>query len=253
MSGHLGDDPLINLSYEELRYILRWAIERGPGTGGPRIVLIGGWAVHVYNAWGGSIDIDLVMNARVKGTLMMHLRSERGYSKVGPEHMAGQRVQRTTPFGPVKIDIASFELYYPFEGTGATLPMRQLRTESVEMGLEGMPVHVPARAMLLVMKMKAAWDRQWRLDHGKSVDSAWETGKVIKDLADILALVDPDRGGTGLSVPFLGRQLEEYPFLRDVLARAGSDPLGAGRYRIPQERASAMVERLLGLVSPPSR
>src|SRR4030042_1156390 len=41
MSGHLGDDPLINLSYEELRYILRWAIERGPGTGGPRIVLIG--------------------------------------------------------------------------------------------------------------------------------------------------------------------------------------------------------------------
>jgi len=253
MSGQLGDDPLIKLSYEELRHILRWASERGPRTGGPGIVLIGGWAVHVHNAWGGSIDIDLVMNARVKGTLMMHLRSERGYSKAGPEHMAGQRVQRTTPFGPVKIDIASFELQYPFEGTGATLPMRQLKAESVEMGLEGMPVHVPTRAMLLVMKMKAAWDRQWRLDHGKSADVVWEASKVVKDLADILALVDPDRGGTGPNVPFLGRQLEAYPFLRDVLARAGSDPLGAGRYRIPQERASAMVERLLELVRPSAR
>ncbi len=76
---------------------------------------------------------------------------------------------------------------------------------------------------------------------------------MVKDLADILALVDPDRGGTGLNVPFLGRQLEAYPFLRDVLARAGSDPLGAGRYRVPQERASEMVERLLGSVRPSSR
>ena len=44
MSAALGDDPLIRLSYEELRDILDWASTRG-ARGAP-VILVGGWAVE---------------------------------------------------------------------------------------------------------------------------------------------------------------------------------------------------------------
>jgi hypothetical protein len=47
----------------------------------PTTVLIGGWAVHAYDPWFGSIDIDLITNSRTKQRLKEHLVSTRGYDR----------------------------------------------------------------------------------------------------------------------------------------------------------------------------
>ncbi len=58
-------NPVIAASLEELRYISDLVI-RYEDRASPRTVLIGGWAVHSYNAWYGSIDIDLITDAEGK-------------------------------------------------------------------------------------------------------------------------------------------------------------------------------------------
>jgi len=247
MQGTYGDTTLMAASLEELRHIIgRFAQGRRAGEV-PRFVLIGGWAVYCYNPWSRSVDIDLVMNQRTKRTLLHHLRTGRGYVRTGPEHLGGRRLQRPTPRGPIRLDIASFESSFTFEGVDDALELAPIRGMVVERELEGTPVPVPERSMLLVMKLKAAWDRQWRVDHGTSADVDWDRAKALKDLADILALVDPESGGTEVDVDLLGSHLSRHPVLQEVLERMATEPLAAIRYGIPHERARRTVGRLLTL------
>ena len=241
------DADLMALSLEELRHILGWLTGRAGRGGNPRFVLIGGWAVYCYNPWSRSIDIDLIMNQRTKRGLDHHLRSERGYIRTGPEHLAGRGLEKPTPVGPIRIDAASFEASFQFEGMDDKLDLAFLKEATVMQDIEGLTTPVPSRSMLLVMKLKAAWDRQWRVDNGKSADHDWDRTKAIKDLADILALMDPEWGGTDLDVDVLGTQLGRYPVLRTVLERITTEPLGAMRYGVPHEWAMRMVGRLLML------
>ena len=247
MAEKYGDADLMALSLKELRYILEWLTDRSKGSGSSRYVLIGGWAVYSYNPWSRSIDIDLVMNQRTKRGLVHHLRVDRGYVRTGPEHMAGRGLERPTPLGAIRLDTVSFEVSLSFEGEEDELDLAFLKKGVVTGEVEGLPVPVPSRSMLLVMKLKAAWDRQWRVDNGSSPDPEWERTKALKDLADVLALVDPERGGMDLDVDVIGVQLEDHPVLRTVLERIGSEPLAAIRYGIPQELATGTVGRLLAL------
>jgi hypothetical protein len=75
------DDPTVHDSFSELRHILRWLDERGDPEAPPRAILVGGWAVHAYNPYLGSYDIDLVTNSRTRRSLMHFLTSERGFEK----------------------------------------------------------------------------------------------------------------------------------------------------------------------------
>jgi len=234
-------------SLEELRHILEWLTERSRRSTRSRFVLIGGWAVYSYNPWSRSIDIDLVMNQRTKRGLVHHLRVDRGYVRTGPEQLAGRGLQRVTPVGAIRLDTVSFESSLQFEGEADKLDLAFLKKEVVSGTVEDLSAPIPSRSMLLVMKLKAAWDRQWRVDHGTSSDPEWERTKALKDLADVLALVDPARGGMELDVDLIGMQLGEHPVLRTVLERIGSEPLAAIRYGMTQGQANSMTGRLLAL------
>jgi hypothetical protein len=249
MQGEYGDPGLMALSLEELRHILAWFARRGQAGSRPRFVLVGGWAVYCYNPWLRSIDIDLVMNQRTRRGLLSHLRTERGYVRTGPEHLAGRLLQRPTPKGPVRLDIESFERSFRFEGGAGTLELAPLKERVVGRELDGLPVPVPERTMLLVMKLKAAWDRQWRVDNGTSGDADWDRTKALKDLADVLALVDQEMGGADVDVDLLGGYLERFPPLRTALGRVAAEPLAAMRYGIPHAQARRAVERLLMLTA----
>jgi hypothetical protein len=242
-----GDADLMARSLEELRHILEWFSVHSEDGRTQRFVLIGGWAVYSYNPWSRSIDIDLVMNQRTKRGLVHHLRVDRGYVRTGPEHLAGRGLERVTPVGAIKLDTVSFESALHFEGLADKLELAFLKTEVVTRKVEDLSVPAPSRSMLLVMKLKAAWDRQWRVDNGTSPDPEWERTKALKDLADVLALVDPARGGTELDVDVIGVQLGDHPVLRTVLERIESEPLAAIRYGIAQGMATSMTGRLLTL------
>ncbi|MCW6169323.1 MAG: hypothetical protein LVQ96_04385 [Thermoplasmatales archaeon] len=66
-------------SFIELRYIFNWSITNKNYRPGDT-VLVGGWAVHSFNPWKYSLDIDLLATDRFKGSLKNHLYTMRGYS-----------------------------------------------------------------------------------------------------------------------------------------------------------------------------
>lgn len=76
---------------------------------------------------------------------------------------------------------------------------------------------MPTRSLLLLFKLKAAWDRAYRIENEKSADLEWENGKLTKDYADILALLDYEYGGTDMDIAFLGEQFSHFEFLKECL------------------------------------
>lgn len=215
MPPYEPNPQIIVMSLEELKFILNWLGQRRERDDNPVTVLIGGWAVDAYNPWYGSIDIDLVTNSRTKSSLMHLLLTERGYRHYRIEvHTA----YKHTDYGPILIDFGNRDEHYRFEGRDKDLNFDLLNGNTIiKMIRGGIPAHVPTRSLLLLLKLKASWDRAYRIESGKSDDPEWEHGKLIKDYADVIALLDPMHGGAEIDLNFLGEKLNEFDFLKDCL------------------------------------
>ncbi|KAB2947591.1 MAG: hypothetical protein F9K14_03540 [Candidatus Methanoperedens sp.] len=233
-------------SLEELEYILNWIKQREDTANNPTTVLIGGWAIDAYNPWYGSIDIDLVTNNRTKHSLMHILHDEREYDHY---RIGVHTVYKQTDYGPIIIDFASRDEHYPFEGRVEELnfdiPNGQTIIQNVRNQIFAA---VPTRSLLMLFKLKASWDRAYRLNSETSTDPEWEHGKLIKDYADIIALIDPMHGGRELDFDFLGEKLTEFDFLRGCLRIIPENLDAIGKYgRMDQRAVRETIERLLQL------
>ena len=249
MADYSAARTVVNASQEELIAIFRWVHTKGENPEKPVTVLIGGWAVHNYNPWYGSIDIDIITNNRTRQHLMKFLRDERGF--VPKRHpMIPNTVVKNTREGEILIDFGSREDICRFEGRKENCPFSLLagQTQAGAMGA-GFPIMVPTRALLLLFKLKAVWDRSYRILNGTSYDAEWEQGKVRKDRADILALLDPAAGGTDSDIQYLGLHFKEYPFLIDVLREIPLDSDAVAMYRrLSPMQTRDVIDRLLSLV-----
>ncbi|MCK9592098.1 MAG: hypothetical protein M0Q91_08845 [Methanoregula sp.] len=244
---------IVENSREELAGIFRWVRDHREGSPRQVTVLIGGWAVYCYNPWYGSVDIDIITNSKTRQHLMKFLRDERGFV---PQRYPFIRntVVKNSPEGSIIIDFGSREDICRFEGRSELCPFslidNQTEARSIEIGGNVVEVIIPTRALLVLYKLKAAWDRSQRLLTGTSPDTEWETGKLTKDRADVLALLDPASGGTDIDVFYLGSQLSEYPFLIDVLRSTANDSDAVAMYRrLNTAQARDVVERIISLMS----
>jgi hypothetical protein len=242
------DDPTVLESFTELRYILRWLDEKREPDSPPRAILAGGWAVYAYNPYQGSYDIDLITNSSTRGSLMHLLTSKRGYVKV-PDPFSGRKgvVLETARGRPIRIDFAYMSRADPFEGTGDELRMSLVTQNSSVVDVGGWRVPLPSRTMLLVMKAKAAWDRRWRLDNGRSNEPALEEEKLAKDGADIMAIAESFEGAEFVEVGLLGEVMGMYPFLGDVLTSVGEDPREVETFGRDPGPARERIGRMLEL------
>jgi hypothetical protein len=240
---------VIDASREELIEIFRWVQARGESEREPLTVLIGGWAVYCYNPWYGSIDIDLVTNSRARHHLMKYLRDERRFTH-RRHPLIPNTVAKQSPEGEILIDFGSREDICRFEGRTEECPFSLLDGHTAVREIRpGSPVVIPERTLLLIFKLKAAWDRSFRLRSGTSNDAEWEQGKLRKDKADILALLDPDAGGTEVDIRYLGELLQTFPFLRELLQAIPDDRDAVVMYRrMDQLQARDVIDRLLLLV-----
>jgi hypothetical protein len=236
----------MSASLDELVAIFRWLRDQGEDEERPTTVLVGGWAVHSYNQWYGSLDIDLVTNSRTRHSLMKYLRDERGFVHQR-DPMAPTTVVKNIKEGKILIDFGSREDICRFEGRVEECPFSLLdgRTETREIKA-GFPVIVPERTLLLIFKLKAAWDRSYRIGKGSSSNEEWENGKLRKDRADILALIDPNLGGTEIDIHYLGERLNEFPFLAGTLREISTD-LDTIRWygKMDQKTAQDSIKKLL--------
>jgi hypothetical protein len=232
-------EQIARRSLEELKMIFKWINEREKE---PITVLVGGWAVYCYNPYWGSVDIDIITDSRTKSSLKNFLTKKKGYSR-DPE--TTNSVFKDTPFGKVIIDIA-LRGEDIFEGKSISFPYQRIEGRIVLKPLEDQEVPVPDITFLLMMKVKAAWDRKWRLDNGISEDPIWETGKIVKDHSDIIALLECDES---LDIGILGDHFKEYPFLRSVFEDIITSDLGSRKFNIDHEEVVQMIRKLSGLIT----
>ena len=221
---------IIEASFAELQKIVSWINNPGEDPARTKTVLIGGWAVDAYNPYFGSVDIDLVADRNTQQWLIDRLRSNEGYQH--HTRYPSDTVKKETPHGDIILDFISRETQYPFEGhpevpfsfeilTGNTV-FRNVR--------RGAQIQVPNRSILVLLKLKAAWDRSYRILNQTSLNTRYEGNKMIKDYADVLALIDPDRGGREINLEILGGQISRVGFLKEIIVRIPDIDAVRGRY-----------------------
>lgn len=122
--------------------------------------------------------------------------------------------------------------------------------QSQETDLDGFHVTIPSPSLLLLYKAKAVWDRTHRLANGTSQDAEYDAEKLVKDKADILAILHAAPRHGGWAVSFLGEQLQRLPFLVDLIGAIPADPEAVTRYGAwSQDEATRAVQDLLALVT----
>lgn len=242
---------IISQSLEELRFIFNWVRERGETSGNPVTVLIGGWAVDAYNPWYGSVDIDLVTNSRTKNSLKYALKNERGYRtyEIWGESKSVSKQTGDSNITEIIIDFIHREPI-KFQGMPAdfdfNIPIEQTRIKEIRGEVFAV---IPTRSFLLLMKLKAAWDRTYRIRYNKCQNEDWERGKLIKDYADIIALIDMEHGGAELDIFYLGEKLNDYDFLRKCLENIPTNLDAIRKYdRMTQDEVGNIIRKLLSLI-----
>jgi len=242
--------PSVNeASLAELAEIFHWVHER-ESSEDPGAVLIGEWAVYCYNPWYGSIDIDLVTNAGTRQHLMKHLEKTRGFIKRRNPPFRNSVAKIIPPDGEIIIDFIPRNHSNRFEGRDENCPLNLLDGRAVRKEISpGFFVTVPERSLLLLLKLKAAWDRAYRIQEHNSPNEDWENGKLRKDRADILSLIDPKTRRTDLDVMFLGDRLRKYEFLVEILTIIPDDQDALRMYRgMDRDTAQHAIDDVLLLI-----
>ncbi len=242
-----GETTLARGSFEELRYIFDWSIaNRNYRQGG--IILIGGWAVHSFNPWKYSLDIDLIATSRFKDALKRHLYLTRDYSR--ERDSAGNTLYlKRLDSGDIYLDFLPKK--DQFHGTGKLLNLMEIEYGTVPKNISysfesEFQVLVPEISMLLLLKLKAAWDRHYDLSLETTPDKDHLSDKFTKDCGDIIALLQSDAFQFA-RFDWLSSIISGFDFLRDFL-ESGIIEDNSTFDRISHKESKALIKKLLSLI-----
>ncbi len=247
MQPYSADPRIFDISLDELEMILQWVNEREGRKGVQNTFLVGGWAVYAYNNALKSIDIDLVTNSETRSRLKHYLTLKQGYKPSTDEN--GTTVSKRTEYGEIIIDFATPSDPCNFQGRKETLNFNEVIGRYKETPIRSVNARIPERTLLLLYKLKAAHDRTYRIDNGLYRDIEWGRGKLVKDYADIVALLDPRKGGRDIDLYYLGDKLNTWSFLREHLATIPGQIESIDRYgKMDQKDIKELIDNLLALV-----
>jgi hypothetical protein len=242
-----GETTLARNSFNELSYIFNWSIANKNYRPGD-IILIGGWAVHSYNPWKYSLDIDLIATGRLKDTLKRHLYSTRDY--IRERDSTGNTLYlKRLDSGDIYLDFLPKK--DQFHGTGKLLNLIEIEYETVSRNISYSFEHefqvlVPEISMLLLLKLKAAWDRHYDLSHETTPDKDHLSDKFTKDCGDIIALLQSDAFQFA-RFDWLSSNISGFEFLRDFLEQ-GIIADNSTFDRISHKEGKALIKKLLSLI-----
>lgn len=242
-----GEVTLARYSFEELRYIFDWSKANRNYKPG-HIILIGGWAVHSFNPWKYSLDIDFIATGRFKDALKRHLYSTRDYSK--ERDSAGNTLYlKSSDSGDIYLDFLPKK--DKFHGTGEILNLIETEYEVIPKNISysfepEFQVIVPEISMLLLLKLKAAWDRYYDLTHETTLDKYHLSAKFNKDCGDIIALIHSDEFQFA-RFDWLSSIISEFDFLKNFLQQ-GIIVDNSAFDRISHKESQALIKKLLSLI-----
>ncbi len=241
------ESTLARDSFNELRYIFDWSIANRNYRPGD-IILIGGWAVHSFNPWKYSLDIDLIATGRFKDSLKRHLYSTRDYSR--ERDSAGNTLYlKRLDSGDIYLDFLPKK--DQFHGTGKLLNLMEIEYQNVPKNISysfepEFQVLVPEISMLLLLKLKAAWDRHYDLSLETTPDKAHLSDKFTKDCGDIIALLQSD-AFQFTRFNWLSSIISRFDFLRGFLEQ-GIIADNSTFERISRNEGKALIKKLLSLI-----
>ena len=239
MAKYKVTDGDVEASREYLEKIYTYSREHNYGERGIEPVLIGGWGVHAYNPWFGSLDIDLIANSKVTASLKHFLiQNEFGIEEI---EIGNKVLSKPIQNGrKIIIDFISKEM--GFEGhMEDLLKASQYIENKVHKNIDHLvDVIVPEITVLFVYKLKAAWDRNYRLENKSSNDIEWEEAKLAKDYGDIAALINAD---ISLNPKAISRAFSDFKFLWEVVKRMKNDPSLYNSYSLRTNVGKNKIEK----------
>ncbi|MFQ5907195.1 MAG: hypothetical protein ACE5JA_11580 [bacterium] len=181
-------DELTDSTLQELKNIGRWFNT----LYGNYPTIIGGWAVWLYNPLGyGSRDIDLLFpERRTKERLANQYLSANGYilKKQSPfEEQFVKVVETSRGNEEIYLDACSVEDTNRVRGTSVEIPWALAIRNSELMDLKGLKFYVPRPEILIMLKAKAALDREH--DRKRAYDAYYLDSKIVKDYYDVVSLL----------------------------------------------------------------
>ena len=234
-------------SFEELRYIFNWSTA-SRNYRPDDIILLGGWAVHSFNPWKYSLDIDFIVTGRFKDALKRHLYSTRGYTKER-DSTGNTLYLKSLDSGEIYLDFLPKKDL--FHGTGKSLNLMEIEFETVPKNISysyepEFQVIVPEISMLLLLKLKAAWDRHYDLSLDTTLNKDHLSEKFTKDCGDIIALLHSDAFQFA-RFERLSSIISGFDFLRDFL-KQGIIADESAFDGISRKEGKALIKKLLSLI-----
>lgn len=190
-------------SYKELLSLCDWFLLYGPIP-----IVIGGWAVFIYNSYMGSADIDLVgpsMEGLFNNMLEAFERSQ-GYEEIKTDLLGMERNLRKPIsangqiVGYIEIDACTYEsdILGFHENQEIKLPYALCSNPDLRSLVkldDDRKVFIPKKPLLFLYKLKAFRDREYDLQTKEAVlgseRRSWLQSKLVKDGSDLIALLDP--------------------------------------------------------------
>ena len=138
-----------------------------------------------------------------------------------------------------------------FHGTGKLLNLMEMEYETVPKNISysfesEFQVLVPEISMLLLLKLKAAWDRHYDLSLETTPDKDHLSDKFTKDCGDIIALLQSDAFQFA-RFDWLSSIISGFDFLRDLLEQ-GIIADNSTFDRISHKESKALIKKLLSLI-----
>ena len=235
---------MTDLSFQELGRFAKW-MNRFIGYS-PSI--IGGWAVHFYNPEGlGSTDIDVVLPDRnARDRVMTAYLAANGYklrkrafgeSEWVKELVAGER--RIEHY----LDICTLQDGNPVHGRELEVPWSIAILDQRKVRIGDSELFIPRPEPLLILKLKAAWDRAHDISAGGG--TPYLRDKLGKDRFDILSLILKTRVDA-LKVRRLASANGFVECARDALSRAVSDRSAIDRHGLDTGKTRALERKAGG-------
>lgn len=177
----------MDLSLKELDNFAKWMNE----IIGYQPTIIGGWAVYFHNPTLGSIDIDVVLPTwEMRDRIINKYLKSNGYElreKAFGETEWVKLLEPDNPDSDTYLDVCTLQDKNLVHGKDTEIPwsiaLNWQKSKKVKSG----EIYIPDPEPLLVLKVKAAWDRSYDIE--KSSESPFLKDKLSKDRIDIISLI----------------------------------------------------------------
>ncbi len=214
-------DRWTRLSYLEMVNFTGWMNE----LFGYYPTIIGGWAVHMLSPRGfGSRDIDVVIPTwEMKYRVVDEYLRANGYVLVTKAFGVKEWIKELVPGDPDSVtylDICTLADRNLVHGMDIEIPWRISQEIQQIMEIEGHRLYIPRVEALLLLKSKAAWDRNYDIQSGGP--NPFLSDKLKKDRFDILSLLN----SCEVDIDLLCDLTSKYGFnapLKDVMIKALSE------------------------------